>query len=84
MTQLFPDTPPEVEKIQLDLLRRAPAWQKLAMVGQMTATVQTLAISGLRQRYPDASETELQRRLADILLGTELATKVYGPLLEED
>jgi hypothetical protein len=83
MTRLFPDTPLHVEKVQLDLLRQAPSWQKLAMVGQMTHTVRVLAESGLRRRYPDASEAELRRRLADILLGAELAAKVYGPLPEE-
>jgi hypothetical protein len=83
MTRLFPDTPPDVEKVQLDLLRQAPPWRKLAMVGQMTDTVRALATSGLRRRYPNASETELRRRLADILLGAELAAKVYGPLPEE-
>jgi len=33
----------------------------------------------LRQRHPNASPEELRRRLADILLGPELAVRVYGP-----
>ncbi len=40
----------------------------------------TLALMGLRSRYPHASETELRRRLADLLLGEELARKVYGEM----
>lgn len=34
--------------------------------------------AGLRRRYPDASEHEIRRRLADLLLGEELAKRVYG------
>jgi hypothetical protein len=83
MTRLFPDTPPDVEQIQLDLLRQAPPWRKLEIVGQMTETVRILAASGLRQRYPDASEDELRRLLADILLGPDLAANVYGQLPEK-
>ncbi len=74
------DTRPEAEKVQLELLRQAPPWRKLALVGQMNATVRLLAAQGLRQRYPQADEPEIRRRLAGLLLGEELAAQVYGPL----
>jgi hypothetical protein len=80
MSKLFPDTHPETEAVLLQLLRNAPSWQKFKMVHQLNASVRTLAWSGLRQRHPQASEAELRRRLADIVLGAELAAKVYGPL----
>ncbi len=82
MTQLFSDTRPEAEAVLVDLLRQAPPWRKLRMVDQLNASVRTLALSGLRQRYPQASEAEIRRRLADILLGPDLAQAVYGPLEE--
>jgi len=44
----------------------------------------TLALSGLRQRHPQASEDELRRHLADLWLGPELAARVYGPLVEKE
>jgi len=34
----------------------------------------------LRSRHPEASEKELHRRLADLLLGEDLALKVYGEI----
>ena len=52
------------------------------MVGQVNQTVRTLAPSGLRQRHPDATPQELRRRLADLLLGPDLAAQAYGPLGE--
>jgi len=81
MSTLFPDTRPEAERVQIELLRQAPPWRKLHMVGQMNQTVRTLALSGLRQRHPQATLEELRRRLADLLLGPELAARVYGPLV---
>lgn len=80
MAPLFPDTRPEAEAVLIGLLRQAPPWRKLHMVGQLNQTVRTLALSGLRQRYPEATSQELRRRLADLLLGPDLAARVYGPL----
>jgi hypothetical protein len=65
------------------LMRDAPAWRKLELVAEMNAAVRLLALSGLRQRYPQAISEELDRRLADILLGPELAARAYGPLEKE-
>jgi hypothetical protein len=77
---LFPDTRPEAEAVLIEMLRQAPPWRKLHMVGQLNQTVRTLALSGLRQRHPEATPQELRRRLADLLLGPDLAAQVYGPL----
>jgi len=80
---LFSDTRPEAEAVLIGLLRQAPAWRKLHMVGQLNQTVRTLALSGLRRRYPEATPEELRRRLADLLLGPDLAARVYGPLRDQ-
>jgi hypothetical protein len=54
------------------------------MVGQLNAAVRTIALAGLRQRYPDAGEHELRLRLAALLLGEDLALLAYGPLDESE
>ena len=82
MTALSPDTLVEIEQLQIELLRQMPPWRKLALVSEMNRMVRTLALAGLRQRYPDEPPTQRRRRLADLLLGPELAELVYGPLLE--
>ncbi len=84
MAILSPDTSPDAERVQIELMRRAPAWRKLQLVGQMNSALRTLAMSGLRQRYPQASPQELRRRLADLVLGPELAARVYGSLSGQD
>ena len=78
------DTSPEVERVRLELLRRMPAHRKLALVGEMSQTVRTLAMAGLRQRHPDDTPAQRRRRLADLVLGPELAARTYGPMVEDD
>lgn len=75
------DTSPEITRLQLALMRDAPAWRKLELAGQMFESMKLLALVGLRQRHPQADEQELRRRLADLLLGAQLAGRAYGPLI---
>jgi hypothetical protein len=84
VSTLSADTHPEAERVQIELLRRAPAWRKLQMVDEMNQTVRTLALSGLRQRFPRATDAALRRRLADLWLGEELAARVYGKRSADD
>ena len=49
----------------------------------MGRTVQMLALTGLRQRYPGDTPAPRRRRRADLLLGPELAARAYGPPPEE-
>lgn len=78
MSTLFPDTNPEAEAVLIRLLRQASPWRKLEMVEQLNQSVKLLALTGLRQRFPGDDEKRLRRRLADLLLGEELALRVYG------
>jgi hypothetical protein len=80
---MLTDTHPKMERLRIELLRQIPSWRKVHMLGQMYQTMKQLALSGLRQRHPAASEDELRRRLADILLGPDLAANVYGPFTME-
>lgn len=70
---------PEIDALQIKLLRQASPEQKLALVAQMNATVKTLALAGLHSRYPDASPQIIHRHLADLILGETLAQQIYGP-----
>jgi hypothetical protein len=74
------DTHPKMEAMQIQLLRQVTPHQKLKMLSELNATARLLALSGLRLCYPQAGEAEIYRRLASLLLGEELARKVYGDL----
>ena len=84
MTVFSADTSPDIENMQIERLRQMPSWRKMALMAEMGQTVRTLALVGLRQRHSDDTPALRRRRLADLLLGPELATRVYGPLPEKD
>jgi hypothetical protein len=78
MGVLYSDTDPKMEALQIQLWREASPTKKMHMVAQLNAAGRLLAQTGLRKRFPNASESELHYRLAVLLLGEELARKVYG------
>jgi hypothetical protein len=78
MSALFSDTNPKMEALQIELWRQASPTRKMHMLAQLNACARLLAMTGLRSRFPDASEIELHFKLAGLLLGEELAHKVYG------
>lgn len=78
MRALFSDTHPKMEAIQIEIIRRMPAWKKIAMVDSLNETVKALAVSGLRERHPDATPQQIHRMLAELMLGADLAQKIYG------
>ena len=77
------DTDPEAEQVLIQLLRRATPARRLALLLEANRTARALALVGLRERHPNDSPAQLQRRLADLWLGPELAAKAYGPLPED-
>jgi hypothetical protein len=76
MTARHSDTHPKMEALQIQLLRQASPTRKMNMLAQLNASARLLAMTGLRSRFPQASEAELRFKLAVLLLGEELARKV--------
>jgi hypothetical protein len=64
---------------QIEILRKMPDERKFQLWNDLIMTGRALSISCLRDRFSDAGPEELRRRLATLLLGPELAAKVYGP-----
>lgn len=77
------DTSAEAEALQIEIFRRMSSAEKARIVSDADQAARSLALVGLRRRFPAASPAELQRRLMDLLLGEELALKVYGPISGE-
>jgi len=75
---LHADTDTWAEEILFKFYREAPAWRKLELADDFRKSMLLLAESGLKSRNPDASPEEIRRMMADMLLGPELAAKVYG------
>jgi hypothetical protein len=80
---LFDDTHPDAERVYLRLLSQAPVWRKMEIVDQLYAMAVSLGRAGIRRRHPQADDEEVRLRLARLLLGNDLATRVYGPMKGE-
>ncbi|MFO0985187.1 MAG: hypothetical protein U1E76_26240 [Planctomycetota bacterium] len=72
------DTSPEAEQFLTELARVTPIWRKLQQVVENTELCRAMALAGLRGRYPAASEVDLRRRLAALVLDRETVMRVYG------
>jgi len=78
MQPVLSDTNPEAEEILLGLLREAPAWRKLEMLARLNLVARQVSLNGIRTRFPGADEAEIRYQQAKILLGDDLADRVYG------
>lgn len=78
MSTLSSDTHPKMEALQIQVIRRMSASKKMGIVNGLNETVKTLAVTGIKQRNPNATPEQVQRMLAALMLGEELAQKVYG------
>jgi hypothetical protein len=78
MASFYTDTSPAMEVLQVQLLRAAPPWRKTQMLAGVNASAKNLALTGLRQHFPHVNEAELNRWLAYLLLGPDLARKPLG------
>jgi hypothetical protein len=59
MSPFYTDTSPAMEALQVQLLRAAPSWRKMEMLAGLNASARSLAMAGLRQRFPHANEPAL-------------------------
>jgi hypothetical protein len=72
------DTPPKVERMMLELWRRATAVQKLARMFGMGRMINELARAEVRRRHPEASPREIDLRLASRTLPRETMIRAFG------
>ena len=70
------DTDYWAEKLQFDHWRRMQPWQKAELCTALTRSVHALSLAGLRQRFPEATERELELRAAALRLGEEVVARI--------
>ena len=73
------DTSPVAQAIQDGFMRRASLGEKLTQVAQLSRLVDQLSIAGIRQRHASADDEMIRHLRAELRLGRELASRVYGP-----
>lgn len=75
--RLTPDTPPEIERLQIERWRAMTPAQKAEIITGLTQAAYEMARAGVRHRHPHADAREQFLRLALDVLGPDLACRAY-------
>lgn len=75
--RLTPDTPPEIERLQIERWRAMTPAQKAEIITGLTQAAYEMARAGVRHRHPHADAGEQFLRLALDVLGPDLACRAY-------
>jgi hypothetical protein len=75
-----PDTSPEVEKVQFDLLRRAGARRRLELARAHTKSAIKLSRRRIAREHPEWSAQEVALHWAALTYGEELARRARREL----
>ncbi len=75
------DTSPEMEHVQIELLRKTSITQKFAMVESWSQFILEASRQGIRREYPEMSEEEVALILVARQFGQPFAEKIRAALI---
>jgi hypothetical protein len=70
-----PDTSPEMERVQIDMLRKMSISERFALIESWSQFIREVAKQGIRRDYPHIGEEAVTLMLADRLYGHFLSRK---------
>ena len=70
------DTSPEMERVQIELIRKASPAKIFGLVRSMSQTLMQASRENIRKLHPDASKEELTLILVELYYGKEVANLV--------
>jgi len=83
MNTLSSDTHPEIERLHIELIRKAPIFRRLQMVASLVKTTRQLSWQGICERYPhDTEEARIERFLTLLYKDNILARNVASLLVQ--
>ena len=74
------DTHPAAEAVQIDLLKKAGVGRRLSIAFSISESVRRLALDGIRQAHPEASDEEALHIFAEVHYGRTLAEQIRKSL----
>lgn len=74
---LFEDTPLHIERVLLEGYRRMTPAQKMQGICELNRTLEQLAEADIRKRYPNATDREVQLRVASRRIPADLMRKAF-------
>lgn len=77
------DTSPDAQQVLLEIYRKMPTSVKIRRIFEAYQTGKMLAMAGLRESHPQASEKQIWYLWAKQHLGEKLFDEVYGEVPDE-
>ena len=77
------DTSSDARRVQIDIYRRMTPARKFELIAEAYEFGKSLAMAGIRLRYPDATEEQVREIWARQHLGDELYEQAYGSKEDE-
>ncbi|MGH2496791.1 MAG: hypothetical protein ACRDIV_18975 [Ktedonobacteraceae bacterium] len=74
------DTSPEVERVQIELLRKAGKTRRLQLGLELSGEALEMAQRGIRRAHPELSELEAKLLFVEVTYGKDLADRVRAHL----
>ena len=78
MKPLAEDTPVEVERIQMEILRRMTPGQKMDCIRDMTMSMAAMQLAAVKRQHPDATEEEIRLRVISRWLPRDIMIRAYN------
>ena len=75
-----PDTSPEVERVQIEMLRKAGKTRRLQLGLELSGEALEMAQRGIRRAHPELSELEAKLLFVEVTYGKDLADRVRAHL----
>ncbi len=72
------DTSPAADARYHELLRSLPPERRLDAAMKLSRAVREMALAGIRELFPKATEQELRVRLTVRLYGRDVASRLFG------
>jgi hypothetical protein len=76
------DTHPEIERIQIELIRKASPAKLFGIVRSLSQSMIQASRRNIRELHPEVSEEELAFILVELYYGKELAQRMQQHLLK--
>ena len=77
------DTTATAQERYVELLRRRPAYERLAIAASLSRAVRELAAAGIRAQRPSIGEQELHVRLAVRVYGRAVAERLFSTVPDD-
>ncbi len=74
------DTSPEMERVQIELIRKATPAKLFGLVRSMSQTMIEASIRNIRKLHPDASQEEITLIFVELYYGKKVANLVRSQI----